>query len=281
MNKKEKCSLLQQNRIVIHKGNDEKRVYSHELNYWLEQGWNKGISEKHKKSLSKSHVGITPKRDCEMTSETKEKISNSLKDKYNSGEIKIWNKGLTISDERVKKNIESACETKFKKYGSVWHNNNMSEEHKRKIGQSNSKSLLGYKMPKDKLLIKTTKQYLTRKKNNTFNSSSSEELLYEQLLKENEHKTIYRNYKDEKRYPFYCDFYIKEEDLFIELNAHWTHGGMPYDPDDKECQEQLACWQEKAKTSKFYENAINTWTVRDVNKRKCAEKNNLNYKVIY
>lgn len=157
----------------------------------------------------------------------------------------------------------------------------MSEEHKRKIGQSNSKSLLGYKMPKDKLLIKTTKQYLTRKKNNTFNSSSSEELLYEQLLKENEHKTIYRNYKDEKRYPFYCDFYIKEEDLFIELNAHWTHGGKPYDPDDKECQEQLARWQEKAKTSKFYENAINTWTVRDVNKRKCAEKNNLNYKVIY
>jgi len=99
-------------------------------------------------------------------------------------------------------------------------------------------------------------------------------------LKENTNKTIYRQYKDE-RYPFYCDFYIKEDDLFIELNAHWSHGGRPYDPHDEDCVKKLLEWQEKAKTSKFYENAIQTWTVRDVQKRKCAEENHLNYKAIY
>ena len=101
------------------------------------------------------------------------------------------------------------------------------------------------------------------------------------MLKENRTKTIYRNYKDSERYPFYCDFYIKEDDLFIELNAHWTHGGKPYDPNDEECQNQLIEWQEKAKTSQFYKNAIETWTVRDVKKLQCAQKNKLNYKVIY
>lgn len=132
----------------------------------------------------------------------------------------------------------------------------------------------------DKLKIKLTKDYITRKKNNSFNKSKVEEDLYTQLLIENKDKTIYRQYKDD-RYPYYCDFYILEDDLFIELNNHWTHGGKPYNPTDIDCQKQLQEWQEKAKTSKFFENAIQTWTVRDVQKQKCAKEHNLNYKVIY
>lgn len=142
------------------------------------------------------------------------------------------------------------------------------------------KTKTGKRLSEEKLLIKTTKQYLTKKKNNSFNVSKDEEQLYESLLKENKTKTIYRNYKCD-RYPFYCDFYIKEDDLFIELNAHWTHGGKPFNEEDPECIKQLNEWKEKAKTSKFYENAIETWTVRDVKKQKVAKENNLNYKVIY
>ncbi len=103
--------------------------------------------------------------------------------------------------------------------------------------------------------------------------------MYKQLLEQYNGKVI-RRYKD-KRYPFYCDFYIPSEDLFIELNAHWTHGGKPYNPDDEECQKQLILWKEKAKQSQFYENAIKTWTERDVKKQKVAKDNKLNYKVIY
>jgi len=31
-----------------------------------------------------------------------------------------------------------------------------------------------------------------------------------------------------------CDFYIPSEDLFIELNRHWSHGGHFYDPNNIE-----------------------------------------------
>ena len=40
-------------------------------------------------------------------------------------------------------------------------------------------------------------------------------------------------------------------------------------------------WQEKAKTSQFYANAIKTWTERDVEKQRVAKENNLNCKIIY
>lgn len=153
----------------------------------------------------------------------------------------------------------------------------VSEETREKL----RKAFTGKKYDKKTLEIKLSKEYLTKKKNNTFNTSKPESDFYNKLLLENSTKTIFRNYKDKDRYPFYCDFYIVEDDLFIELNFHWTHGGKPFDPNDKECQEKLAIWQEKSKTSQFYKNAIQTWTVRDVEKQKIAKENNLNYKAIY
>ena len=128
--------------------------------------------------------------------------------------------------------------------------------------------------------IWVSKIWLTKKKNGTTNTSKPEQMLYEKLLKEYDGKTIYREYKCD-RYPYHCDFYIVEDDLFIELNAHWTHGGRPYDPNDFSCQKQLELWQEKAKDSKYMQSAIETWTIRDVEKAACAKKNNLNYWVIY
>ena len=138
----------------------------------------------------------------------------------------------------------------------------------------------GKKLSPEKLKIKLSKSYITKKKNNSFNKSSKEEDFYTELCELNKTKTIYRQYKDD-RYPYYCDFYIKEDDLFIECNFHWTHGGHPYNPNDPNDQKTLKEWQEKAKTSQFYKNAINTWTIRDVNKQNKAKENKLNYKVIY
>ena len=86
-----------------------------------------------------------------------------------------------------------------------------------------------------------------------------------------------RNYKNVTKYPFNCDFYIPELDLYIECNFHWTHGHKPFDKDDEYCKKQLFNWKFKAENSQFYKNAINTWTVRDVNKRKIAQENKLNY----
>lgn len=120
----------------------------------------------------------------------------------------------------------------------------------------------------------------TKRSRGTFNTSKPEECMYIDLCEQYGKDNVIRQYHDE-RYPFNCDFYIKSEDLFIELNAHWTHGGRPYDENDVTCQEQLAKWQEKAKTSEFYKTAIDVWTCRDVNKSKVAKENSLNVKVIY
>lgn len=38
-----------------------------------------------------------------------------------------------------------------------------------------------------------------------------------------ENKDFFVEYKSDK-YPFRCDFYLKEFDLYIELNCHPAHG---------------------------------------------------------
>jgi len=124
------------------------------------------------------------------------------------------------------------------------------------------------------------KEYQTRKKNNSFNTSNPEEKMYKDLCNQYGEDNVIRQYR-ENRYPYTCDFYIPSEDLFIELNKHWTHGFRPFIESDDFCQNQLEIWQEKAKTSQFYKNAIYTWTVLDVKKQQIAKQNNLNYIVIY
>ena len=116
--------------------------------------------------------------------------------------------------------------------------------------------------------------------NKTFNASSWETQVYQQLCDQYGSDNVIRQYKD-GRYPFNCDFYIPTEDLFIECNYHWTHGGRPFDPNDESCQKQLTLWEEKARTSEFYRQAIDTWTVRDVRKQQIAQEQKLNYTVYY
>ena len=81
----------------------------------------------------------------------------------------------------------------------------------------------------------------------------------------------------EKRYPFQCDFYVKSQDMFIEVNGNWTHGDHPFDSNNEDDLKTLKEWEEKAKTSKYYQNAIYTWTDLDVRKQNFAKENNLNY----
>ena len=120
------------------------------------------------------------------------------------------------------------------------------------------------------------RSYKTKKQNKTFNSSIIEKQI-EAYLKENNinYKTQYRS----ELYPFNCDFYFPDNDLYLEIKAHWTHGGHPFDSTNKDDLLLLEQW--KSKNTKFYDIAINTWPVRDVLKRETAIKNNLNYIEIF
>ena len=134
---------------------------------------------------------------------------------------------------------------------------------------------------------KLEKEIATKKANGTFTTSKPEKD-YELYLKSiyGDDNVIAQYVDDRYRSPhsgkkYWCDFYIKSKDLFIECNWFWMHGFKPYDPTDKWCINKLASWQEKALTSKTYRHAIYVWTQLDVEKRTVAKENNLNFLEVY
>ena len=119
----------------------------------------------------------------------------------------------------------------------------------------------------------------TRRRLGTLNSSALQKDLEKRLINRFGKDDVFSEYRDEDRYPFCCDFYVKSLDLFIELNAFWTHGSHWFDKDDED--DIYLCLNWSQKNSAFYKNAIETWTQRDVKKREFARKSDLNYVVFW
>lgn len=121
-----------------------------------------------------------------------------------------------LSSTEIRQKAKQTC---LDKYGvencmQVLNNNNLSTQ-----GEQLKQQLL------DNIPNIVKKGEETKRKNNSFNTSTQELSVFEKLkLKFNDVKC---QYKDD-RYPYNCDFYIPDIDLFIELNFHWTHGQKPY-----------------------------------------------------
>ena len=240
------------------------------------------------------------------TTDAKSKISNSIKKNWDEGK---FNKEL--------RDIKSK-QTKLERYGNSNYNNieKLKETYKNKSDfekQNKIKKMLSHrdektinskrmqtmlnrygassfaKTDKYKELFNNqyyvnniqNKIYLTKKQNNSFNISKQEDEVYNLLL--SKFNNVLRQYKS-MEYPYNCDFYIPDLDLYIEYNGNWTHGGMPYNKDNPNCIDLLNKWKLKSKelncnnkNKSFYNNAIYTWTILDVNKRKIAYDNNLNW----
>lgn len=113
----------------------------------------------------------------------------------------------------------------------------------------------------------------TRKKNGTLNTSKPEQEIKKLLLIK--FQDLEFQYKEE-RYPFHCDFYVPSLDLFIEYQGFWSHGYKPFESTNEDLI-RLEKMKKKAKKSKFWKQAIDVWTRRDVLKRQTAKKNNLNW----
>ena len=120
--------------------------------------------------------------------------------------------------------------------------------------------------------IKLQKEIITKRKNNSFNASKPEDKIYKILC--TKFKEVIRQYKSEK-YPFNCDFYIKDTDCFIEFQGHWTHGGHAFNINNQDDLNKLKYWENKNNT--FYNTAIKVWTIMDIKKRNLAKQNNLNW----
>lgn len=116
------------------------------------------------------------------------------------------------------------------------------------------------------------KMNATKHKNGTFNSSNIEECI--------KAFDIFKSqYNKDARYPYLCDFYDKGRDLFIEVNASWTHNFHWYDVDSDVVI--VNAWKKKSDDSQYYASALKIFTKSDVEKRECARKNNLNYVTLW
>ena len=113
------------------------------------------------------------------------------------------------------------------------------------------------------------KRIETMRKNKSWSRSNPEQRFYDRILKI--FPNTIRQYRSEN-YPYNCDFYIPDIDLYIELNLHWTHGKKPY-LGTEEDKKRVEFWE--SKHTKYYDNAIHVWTDLDVRKRDTAKKNNL------
>lgn len=142
----------------------------------------------------------------------------------------------------------------------------------------------GYSNPaKNPDVIK--KGFETKLKNGVYDSpgtSNIERRLEKILIRK--FKNVISHYRDsryarESGYQFECDFYIPEEDLFIELNAYPTHSDHPFDSNNvDDVNESLRL---KSSDNQWEINRYITWSIRDFEKITYARKNNLNYIVLY
>ena len=205
---------------------------------------------------------------CMNSDEGKNIVNNKRIETY----LELFGVENISQSEEIKQKIK---ETLSLKYGSPTFNNRQKakETNLVRYGVDSYARTNDFKQNyKNHLKEYKDKEYKTKKKNHTFNTSKLEIKTFE-LLKEKYPDVIYQ-YRDKDRYPFVCDFYIPSLDLFIECNYHWTHGGKPYEGTEED-NKIIDGW--KSKNSQYYNNAINCWTIRDVNKRNIAKQNNLNY----
>ena len=224
----------------------------------------------------------------------KDKIKQTCLARYNvkhysqTNEYKKKSKQTCLErygDENYR-NTEKSKQTCLERYGVEY--STQSDKYKNKLDKIKSKKIqtclkkYGCKyysqsnFYKNNLVLFQQKANETKRKNNSFNKSSIEEQ-FAVWLNENNINYI-RQYKSEQ-YPFCCDFYFPDIDLYFEINGFWTHGLHPFDANNESDIKKLESW--KQMNTDFYNNAIKTWTVSDPLKVKTAKDNGLNFKVIY
>lgn len=248
---------------------------------------NEEIKQKSKETNLKKYGVESPIQNEEI----KQKIRETILEKYGVDNIS--------KSEEIKQKIR---DTNLERYGCEYPQQN--EQIKQKIKDAYyNKYLSGTKEANEnwnKVLEKKKKTYIEKygslknyyqitydkitkslQKHKNHGMTTPEYQTYEYLQTLFDKDDIQFNVNVDERYPFHVDFYIKPLDLFIEINAFWTHGKHLFDEDNKDDVELLNKWKQKAETSKQYKSAVNVWSVIDPFKCQTAKMNNLNYLPIW
>ena len=267
-------------------GVNEKSVRRWKKYFNIETNWKK-VREKSAETYFKENNRNIYDDNLEKTKQTKlEKYGN---ENYNNQEkiiatnMKRYNSPFYLGTDDC---LDKTKKTNMERYGSEWvmQNDTIYQKSKQtkleKYGNENYNNKEGQQQTcMERYGVKSfaqtdkfkEKQYITKKKNKSFNTSKPEEEIYNLLCQK--FNDVKRQYKSEL-YPFTCDFYIPEIDTYIEYQGIWAHGNEPYIGTDKQ---NLIIQKWKDKNTTFYKNAIHIWTISDPLKRNTAKKNNLNW----
>lgn len=211
--------------------------------------------------------------------------TDEYKQKLEKTSLKKYGVKHPFQSNEVKEKIHQTC---LNRYGVDWpFQSKLAQQHQKetllkKYGVTNS-----YCIPDVLKSFRERKNEIQQKRdqakriNKTFGSSIPENKSYLLLLSKFNKNDIIRQYKDNIRYPFNCDFYIISLDLFIECNYFWTHHTHFFDEKNEEDMIELQRMIKLSESHKFYIGAIKVWTETDLEKKKIAEQNNLNYKVFW
>lgn len=213
--------------------------------------------------FSRVNRNRTPEHQAKLVASWKKHLANETPEEK-AKRIQNVSKGTKVAMSKIplQKRIEMRKKSQFAL-------KNRSEESKRRTREKYNKTWSRKSEEERKYIV--SKGIETKRKNGTLCSSGPEKKV--KALLESKFKEVKYQYKSEK-YPFVCDFYIPELDLYIEYQGLWTHGLRPFEGTIEDLQ-KVELW--KNRKTKYYKMAIDTWTRRDVKKRKLAKENNLNW----
>lgn len=181
---------------------------------------------------------------------------------------------IKLADSDYESRVETRKNTCIKRYGV---DNPMKVESVRKTLKESFKSKYGVSNPMKSENIKN-RSVESKRVNNTFNTSIPEGDLYTMLCSKFGSDNVIRQYKSDE-YPYACDFYVKSRNMYIELNASWTHGFHWFSPENEDDMNVVNMWLEK--DTDYYRNAYIVWTGKDAAKRQIAKRHKLNYIVFW
>ena len=182
--------------------------------------------------------------------------------KYEQIKNKIKQSKLEHFGDENFNNHSKAIQTINQKYGVNVNNISNVPEIKEKIYETNMNNL-GVPMPfmsnkiqekvgdtkelkyGERFYTNRNKFYTTMKKCNFI---SKYELALEDIFIKNNIAYI-PQYKDKNKYPYFCDFYLTDLDIFIEINVYPAHGPHKY-TGSKEDLELVNKWRDLANRGK-------------------------------
>ena len=244
----------------------------------------------------------------DLTAETDERVKANGQSTRNTrirkGNYHSWNDGLTketndslkIVSEKVSKakkgkpapnkGVPASEEQKRKQSkamkGKPAHNKGKNKNNYEPCKRTSEKMKGHPDFVKDKEAAKK-KEYETKKKNKSFNTSKAEKELTGLLISLFGDEDIKHPYRSED-YPFNCDFYISSLNLYIEYQGTVEHQDHPFNISNDGDIKTLQCLREhaeKGKKNNRYYNIIDWWTIKDPLKLKTFVENHLNFLLIY